>query len=70
VAVFAACGGDSNSSTSGNPSVAAAAGAAYAHPELLAETLWLQEHLADASLVIVDLRPRSAFDKSHIPGAV
>ncbi len=47
--------------------------AEFAHPEALASTQWLEEHLADASLRIVDARyPQSlaAFKTGHIPGAV
>ncbi len=43
-----------------------------AHPESLASTRWLEEHLSDPSLRIVDARyPQSdaAFESGHIPGA-
>ncbi len=59
---------------SGN--LAASAGTAtpsakgYAHPELLAETDWLAQHLNDADLRIVDLRSQGAYTAGHIPGAV
>lgn len=50
---------------------------AYARPELLAETDWLAEHLADPNLRIVDLRyyfdgrdGRAAYAQGHLPGAV
>jgi thiosulfate/3-mercaptopyruvate sulfurtransferase len=42
---------------------------AYARPELLVDTVWLQAHLADPQVRIVDLRPRGYSD-GHIPGAV
>ncbi|MBI4841459.1 MAG: sulfurtransferase [candidate division NC10 bacterium] len=42
----------------------------YAHPELLAETDWLAEHLNDADLRIVDLRSQAAYTAGHIPGAI
>src|SRR5574342_46464 len=42
----------------------------YAHPELLAETAWLEQHLNDADLRIVDLRSQEAYAAGHIPGAV
>ncbi|HEX9899234.1 MAG TPA: sulfurtransferase [Candidatus Methylomirabilis sp.] len=42
----------------------------YAHPELLAETDWLAQHLSDADLKLVDLRSQEAYTASHIPGAV
>lgn len=44
-----------------------------AHPEALASTQWLEDHLRDPALRIVDARyPQSdaAFQKGHIPGAV
>jgi len=69
-----ACGGDDASSkaaaaSSGSPSAAAQV-TSYAHPELLAETGWLKDHLADKALVIVDVRKKEAYDANHIPGAV
>ncbi len=42
----------------------------YARPELLAETDWLEQHLNDADLRIVDLRSQGAYAAGHIPGAV
>lgn len=42
----------------------------YAHPELLAETSWLGEHLHDPDLRIVDAGPPDAYRRAHIPGAV
>ncbi len=41
----------------------------FARPELLVDTTWLAAHLDDATIRIVDLRPRGYGD-SHIPGAV
>jgi thiosulfate/3-mercaptopyruvate sulfurtransferase len=41
----------------------------YARPELLAETAWLADHLTDANVRIVDLRPRG-YDEGHVPNAV
>ena len=46
-----------------------AAQAGYARPQLLVDTGWLAAHLADASVRIVDLRPRG-YGEGHIPGAV
>lgn len=43
---------------------------AYARPELLAETGWLAERLADPRLRIVDARSAGEFASGHIPGAV
>ena len=42
----------------------------YAHPEMLAETLWLSEHLADRDIRVVDCDPPDAYLRAHIPGAV
>ncbi len=42
----------------------------YPHPELLAETEWLAEHLGDPSLRLVDCDELSAYQRLHIPGAV
>lgn len=53
------------------PAVAPApASEGYAHPELLAETDWLAQHLEDPALRIVDMRPRDQYQAGHIPGAV
>lgn len=42
----------------------------YAHPELLAETDWLAEHLSDRNIRIVDCDLPDAYLRAHIPGAV
>ena len=42
---------------------------AYARPELLVDSAWLSQHLNDANIRIVDLRPRGYGD-GHIPEAV
>jgi thiosulfate/3-mercaptopyruvate sulfurtransferase len=44
----------------------------YAHPEVLVTTEWLQDHLADDSVRIleVDYDPSSAYELGHIPGSV
>ena len=41
----------------------------YARPELLVDTAWLAQHLTDANVRIVDLRPRG-YGEGHIPEAV
>jgi thiosulfate/3-mercaptopyruvate sulfurtransferase len=43
---------------------------AYAHPELLVEPDWLEAHLADPRLRIVDMRGETAYTSGHIPQAV
>ncbi len=41
----------------------------YAHPEVLADTEWLANHLDDVRVVEVDVSP-AAYREGHIPGAV
>ncbi|HJM89667.1 MAG TPA: rhodanese-like domain-containing protein [Dehalococcoidia bacterium] len=42
----------------------------YPHPELLADTDWLANHLSDPTLRIVDAREDDDYASGHIPGAV
>jgi len=42
----------------------------YARPELLVETDWLEKHLEDPNLRIVDCDPFDAYGRAHITGAV
>jgi thiosulfate/3-mercaptopyruvate sulfurtransferase len=43
----------------------------YAHPECVVETAWLQEHLGDEGLQVVEVDvDTKAFEEGHIPGAV
>ena len=42
----------------------------YAHPEYLAETQWLADHLTDPGICIVDTDPVASYQRAHIPGAV
>ncbi|GIX46738.1 MAG: hypothetical protein KatS3mg131_0949 [Candidatus Tectimicrobiota bacterium] len=42
----------------------------YAHPELLVDTAWLEAHLDDPGLRIVDCDPFDAYRRAHIPNAV
>ena len=42
----------------------------YARPELLADTGWLAEHLADPMVRIIDCGFLDAYNRAHIPGAV
>jgi len=44
--------------------------AKYGNPELLTSTAGLQGLLGGSDIVIVDVRPRAAYDEGHIPGAV
>jgi thiosulfate/3-mercaptopyruvate sulfurtransferase len=46
-----------------------AAQSGYARPELLVNVTWLSQHLNDANIRIVDMRPRG-YAEGHIPGAV
>jgi len=55
------------------PRIIAAAMAAetgFVHPELLAETDWLAEHLDDPSVRIVDCDEFPAYQRLHIKGAI
>jgi len=43
----------------------------YANPDALVETGWLEQHLDDPDLAIVEVdEDTAAYDKAHIPGAV
>ena len=42
----------------------------YPRPELLADTGWLAERLADRNVRVVDLSPLADYERGHIPGAV
>jgi thiosulfate/3-mercaptopyruvate sulfurtransferase len=42
----------------------------YARPEFLVDTSWVQEHLNDANLRIVDCDLPDQFQRAHLPGAV
>ncbi len=41
----------------------------YAHPDMLVETAWLEAHLADADVRVVDMRMRG-YEDGRVPGAV
>ena len=43
--------------------------AEYARPELLVDTAWVEEHLNDPNVRVVDTRTRG-YEASHLPGAV
>ena len=45
------------------------AAADYANPQLLVETGQLAQHHGQSDLKILDVRPKEAYDKGHIPGA-
>ena len=42
----------------------------YAHPELLVEPAWLQEHLDDPGVRVIDCDVAPMYQRAHIPGAV
>ena len=42
----------------------------YGRTELLVETQWLDQHLGDANLRLVDTRRADKYQQGHIPGAV
>lgn len=41
----------------------------YAHAERLVSPAWVESHLGDPSLVIVDLRSQALYSAGHVPGA-
>ncbi len=49
---------------------APAAAADYANPQLLVETEQLAAHAGQTDLRVLDVRPKAAYDKGHIPGAL
>lgn len=42
----------------------------YPNPKLLVDPEWLEQHLKDASLRMVDMRPYPLYERGHLPGAV
>ena len=42
----------------------------YAHPEMLAETDWLADHLTDPKVRVIDARLPEDYASNHVPGAV
>jgi thiosulfate/3-mercaptopyruvate sulfurtransferase len=54
----------------GLASAAQAKPAKYGNPELLMTTAGLQELVGQVDIVIVDVRPKAAYDEGHIPEAV
>ena len=44
--------------------------AGYARPELLTDTDWLEQHLDDPDIRIVDCDPFDVYRRAHIKGAV
>ncbi len=43
---------------------------AYARPEMLVDTAWLQDHIDDPGIRIVDCDEHPVYRRAHIPGAV
>jgi thiosulfate/3-mercaptopyruvate sulfurtransferase len=43
----------------------------YAHPEVLVDTAWLAQHLADPNVRVVEVsEDTTLYDQGHVPGAV
>ena len=42
----------------------------YAHPEYLVDAGWVEAHLEDGNVVIVDTDVDAAYNRGHIPGSV
>jgi thiosulfate/3-mercaptopyruvate sulfurtransferase len=68
-----ACGGGETESetTTGTPEPAEASvgDRGYAPSARLVTTEWVQAHLEDSTVLLIDLRPREEYDAGHIPGA-
>ena len=43
---------------------------AYARPEMLVEPTWLEAHVNDANVRIVDCDLQQAYRRAHIPNAI
>ena len=41
----------------------------FAHPEFLVDAAWVEAHLNDPNLTVVDTDVAAAYDRGHIPGA-
>jgi len=73
--VGAACGAEETESemTTGAPQPNAEASSiddrGYSASARLVTTGWVQEHVGDPSMLLIDLRPREEYDAGHIPGA-
>ena len=44
--------------------------AGFANPQLAVSVSWLQQHMNDNGLIVVDARPADAYAKGHLPNAV
>jgi thiosulfate/3-mercaptopyruvate sulfurtransferase len=43
----------------------------YAHPDVLVETDWLEQHLGDSNLAIIEVdEDTTAYEKGHVPSAI
>jgi thiosulfate/3-mercaptopyruvate sulfurtransferase len=43
----------------------------YANPDVLVETDWLEQHLGDSNLAVVEVdEDTTAYEKGHVPGAI
>ena len=47
----------------------AMAQSSFARPEIIVDTAWLAQHLADRDIRVVDMRPKG-YAEGHVPGAV
>ncbi|MEK9660076.1 MAG: sulfurtransferase [Chloroflexota bacterium] len=72
--VLAACGGSDSAPTAtpipADPLNAEITSKGYAHPERLVSVAWVEAHLNDANLVVLDLRKEADYTTAHIPGAL
>lgn len=44
--------------------------AGYAKPDVLVDTAWMQDHLDDTSVRIIDVSAADSYQEGHLPGAV
>jgi thiosulfate/3-mercaptopyruvate sulfurtransferase len=43
----------------------------YANPDVLVETDWLEQHLGDSNLAVIEVdEDTTAYEKGHVPGAI
>jgi thiosulfate/3-mercaptopyruvate sulfurtransferase len=64
VAALSACGGDTANASAGEPIDS------YARPETLVDTAWVQDHMDDKKVRLLDIGGNEqAFAEGHLPGA-
>ncbi|MEB3101824.1 sulfurtransferase [Ferviditalea candida] len=69
ITVLAACGSKSNSGESTGAAAGAKTGGDYPNSQLLADVNWVNDHLNDPKVVLIDARAKG-YEEGHIRGAV